>query len=85
MAVVLTVCVVLFAVLYFRRVESGFVKVGVLLGAFWFAISVVIDLLMFTWGPMKMPLSDYMTDIGLTYLIYPIVTTGIGLSLAARR
>jgi len=44
-------------------------------------MSVVIDLFMFMWGPMKKTFPDYMTDIGLTYLIYPIVTVGFGLIL----
>jgi hypothetical protein len=29
-------------------------------------------------GPMKMSFADYMKDIGLTYLIIPIVSIGFG-------
>jgi hypothetical protein len=32
-------------------------------------------------GPMKMSFADYMADIGLTYLIIPAVTFGLGYSL----
>ena len=78
MPVVLTACVVLFLNLYFGKLESDFLKEGVLLGVIWFAISLVLDLLMFMWGPMKMTFADYMMDIGLTYLIFPIVTIGSG-------
>lgn len=35
------------------------------------------DELLFSWGPMKMSLVDYLKDIGLTYLIMPIVTYGM--------
>lgn len=78
MPVVLTVCGVFFSNLYFRRVKANFLKEGVMLGVFWFAISVGVDLLMFMWGPMKMTFANYMMDIGLTYLIYPAITIGFG-------
>ncbi|MBI5229279.1 hypothetical protein HY991_04150 [Candidatus Micrarchaeota archaeon] len=78
MPVVLTACVVAFADLYFAKVEKNFFKEGVLLGLLWFAMAVVIDLLMFREGPMKMSFIDYMADIGLTYLIIPVVTMGFG-------
>ena len=78
MPVVLTACVVLFLNLYFRRLEAGFLKEGTMLGVIWFVISLGLDLLMFMWGPMKMTFAEYMMDIGLTYLIFPIVTIGSG-------
>ena len=34
--------------------------------------------LLFSEGPMKMPFADYIKDIGLTYLIIPMVTLGFG-------
>ena len=78
MPVVLTVCVVIFADLYFRNLETGFLREGIILGLVWFAVSLVIDLFMFMWGPMQMSFAAYMMDIGLTYLIFPIVTIGLG-------
>jgi len=78
MPITLTVFVVLFSVLYFRKIESGFLSESIKPGVVWLAISIVIDLLMFMWGPMKMSFLDYMKDIGFTYLMYPIVTIGFG-------
>jgi hypothetical protein len=79
MPVVVTICVVLFSVFYLRKVKVNFFKEGILLGVIWFAISLVIDLMMFMpESPMKMSLVDYMMDIGLTYLIIPIICTGFG-------
>jgi hypothetical protein len=75
---IMVACVVLFSVLYFRSVTSGFQKEGARLGAVCLAISLFIDLLLFMEGPMKMPLADYLKDIGLTYLIIPIITVGFG-------
>lgn len=78
MPVVLTACVVFFSDLYFKNLETDFLREGIMLGVVWFGISLVLDLLMFMWGPMRMSFIDYMLDIGLTYLIFPIVTIGLG-------
>lgn len=84
MPVVVTICVVLFSILYFKKLEVGFLKEGVILGITWFVICIVLDLLLFMWGPMKMTFPYYMADIGLTYLIIPLITVGFGY-LAERR
>jgi hypothetical protein len=78
MPVVVTLCAVVLSILYFRKLGGGFVREGILLGVMWFVISIVIDLLMFMWGPMKMTFAEYMMDIGLTYLVIPTVTIGFG-------
>ena len=84
MPVTLTICAVLFSVLYLRRLGEGFPREGILLGVTWLVICVVVDLLMFMWGPMKMSFADYMMDIGLTYLIIPTITIGTGLAMESR-
>ena len=81
MPVVITLCVMVFLALYFRKIETGFVQAGAVVGIIWFFISLVIDLLMFMWGPMKMTFANYMMNIGLTYLIMPIITIGAGYML----
>ena len=78
MPVTLTLCVVFFSVLYFRKMNKGFLSEAIKLGIIWFVLSIIIDLLIFMWGPMKMSFINYMMDIGFTYLIYPIVTIGFG-------
>lgn len=83
MAVTVTLCVVIFAILYFKRVTADFMRVGVVIGLVWFAISLIIDLVLFlSPSPMQMSFTNYMMDIGLTYLIYPVVTIGFGYLLA---
>jgi EamA domain-containing membrane protein RarD len=69
---------------YFRKINKGFLSAGIRLGVIAFILSILIDLLLFMWGPMKMSFADYMMDIGLTYLIYPIVTIGFGYLLSKR-
>jgi hypothetical protein len=82
MPVVVTLCVVFFLVLYFRKLKDNFLREGIAVGLIWFAISLVLDLLMFMWGPMKMTFVDYMMDVGIVYLIMPTVTIGIGYLMA---
>jgi uncharacterized membrane protein YpjA len=56
-----------------------FVKESILIGVIWFLINIIIDLIMFL--PvilMQMTLNDYMADIGITYLIIPVITMGMG-------
>jgi len=75
---IVVLCAVFFSISYFRRLEVNWLKEGMILGGVWFIINIVLDLILFMQGPMKMSFSDYMKDIGLTYLIIPIVTVGFG-------
>jgi hypothetical protein len=78
MPVVVTLCAVVFSVLYFKKVQNRFIREGIMIGILWLAISIVIDLALFMQGPMKMDFIDYIKDIGLTYLIIPAITIGDG-------
>ena len=77
MPVALTVVTVVFANLYFRRGRDCSLKEGARLGAIWLIISLLMDLPLFSYGPMRMSLRDYVADIGLTYLIIPAITLGL--------
>ena len=83
MPVAIAACAVFFSIIYLRRLQSGFFREGVLLGIVWLAISIALDLPLFLAGPMKMSLPDYVMDIGLTYLIIPVTTSGLGYALEA--
>ena len=76
MPVILSITAVVFLMLH-RKAASSFLQ-GLALGGAWLAISISLDLLMFMWGPMKMSFTDYMKDIGLTYIMYPIIAAGVG-------
>ena len=79
MPVILASATVFFAHLYFKRVHSGFQREGLLLGLVWLATNLAIDLpLMLTPSPMQMTLGEYLGDIGLTYLMIPVITIGTG-------
>ncbi|MGD0037546.1 MAG: hypothetical protein ABSC53_09665 [Bacteroidota bacterium] len=79
MVVVVVFAVVWFATRYFKKVESNFVREGVLLGSLWLIINLALDLMLFLpKSPMQMPLSFYMNQIGIKYLSIPIITIGFG-------
>ncbi|MHC4460909.1 MAG: hypothetical protein ACYS6W_01225 [Planctomycetota bacterium] len=85
MPVVITISVVPFLILYFNKLQAHFLKEAVLLGIIWLVISLILDLLCFMEGPMKMSFADYMMDIGLTYLMIPIISIGFGYLLEKRK
>jgi hypothetical protein len=77
MAVTLAVAVVICAVRYFRKTGALTVREAGRLGVLWLAISVLIDLPLMLSPPMSMPLGEYAADIGLTYLMIPVITVGM--------
>jgi hypothetical protein len=78
MPVVLALTVVVFLSLDFQSIAGGYLQRGVRIGLVWLAISIVLDLALFSSGPVRMSLAEYMQDIGLTYLLIPIITVSAG-------
>lgn len=75
MPVVLTFVVVLFSSLYFKNVEKNVRSEGIKLGIIFLLISLLLDLILFMpKSPMQMGFVSYLSDIGFTYLIIPIIT-----------
>src|SRR3989338_993505 len=84
MPVALVIATTFASVKYFLKSKKRTTWVGFCLGLIWFGVNVGIDLLMFSWGPMKMSLANYIKDIGVTYLLIPVITTGIGFIYESR-
>ncbi len=81
MAVAVTAGAVFLGLKYFSKIEAPSAGDGLTVGFLWAAISIVIDApLMLAGGPMQMSAGAYMADIGLTYLIIPLVTLGLAVS-----
>lgn len=79
MPLTLSIVVLILAYYYLKNISSNFIKEGVLIGIVWYIINIAIDLFMFMpASPMHMSFGDYMMDIGLTYLIIPAITIGMG-------
>jgi hypothetical protein len=69
--------------LYLRgRVRVG-PKDGLVAGLGWAALAVALDAPLFLLPPhpFQMPANDYVADIGLTYLMVPIIGFFVGLAL----
>lgn len=66
---------------YFNSIDSNYKSEVLILGLIWLEINLIIDLLMFMCGPMKMSFLEYMSDIGVTYLIIPSITFSMGFIL----
>jgi hypothetical protein len=83
MPVVLTLTVLLFSILFFKKVDKEYFKEGIIVGFIWFILSIMINLIMFLPGnsPMHMDFISYMMDIGLTYLIILSIPVCIGFLL----
>jgi hypothetical protein len=78
-AVTLAALTVLFALKYFKRIEQDYLNEGILIGVLWLAMNVIIDLPLFLLdSPMKMTIERYFMDIGVTYLMIPVITIGFG-------
>jgi hypothetical protein len=69
--------------LYLRRRGRPGPGRGVAAGFGWAALAVAIDAPLFLLPPhpFLMPANDYVTDIGLTYLMVPIIAGFVGLAL----
>jgi len=73
MAITLVLVGSIFFILYVKKSDNFNLTEGLKLGILFLIISIIIDLFLFMEGPMKMSFSNYMLDIGLTYLVYPIL------------
>jgi NO-binding membrane sensor protein with MHYT domain len=68
-----------------RQSRQRPVRYGLILGTAWLAISLALDALMFSRGPMQMAPGDYLKDIGVTYLMIVVIPVGFGYLAAAYR
>ncbi len=83
MPVALAACVTFVSVIYFSKVTAEPVREGIILGVTWLVLNLALDKLMFSWGPMKMTITEYLSDIGVTYLMIPIIPLGMGVVLTS--
>ena len=65
---------------YFKKVISDYLKEGIRVGFAWFAINILLDILVLI--PMSgMSISDYFMQIGLRYLVMPVMSIAVGAAL----
>lgn len=85
MTIVLCGTTFFFAKRYYRQIERYYVAEGVRLGIMWIITSLVIDFPFFITGPFKMTPIQYISDIGIAYLIFPIITIGLGQVISSKK
>ncbi|HXI90665.1 MAG TPA: hypothetical protein VNO24_11675 [Blastocatellia bacterium] len=85
MPLALALCAVIFANRYFHRCVASSLREGLWLGAIWLIMNWLLDWPLFSNGPMRMSMVNYIADIGLTYLMLPIITVGIAYQAAQAR
>jgi hypothetical protein len=84
MIIIGTIVGVLLFVRYFREIKKNYIQEGAVVGLAWFAISVILDMLILL--PMSgSDLSSYFAGIGLRYLTLPIIGVGMGQVLADKK
>jgi uncharacterized membrane protein YpjA len=82
-AVALAASTVLLGCIYLRRSSGDYVAQGVRIGLVWMVANWALDGLMFSGGPMKMTLEEYVADIGVIYLMIPAITVGLAIAASA--
>ncbi len=76
--IVLATCTVVAGAIYLRGVQGDYFKAGLKAGIIWMVVNLAIDAPMFSFGPMEMSAVEYLKDIGLTYLVIPVIVGGMG-------
>lgn len=71
----ITGCYLLF--LYFKFVESNFIKKGVIVGVSWFLINLILDTFVLL-PMMNESFLDYFISIGLRYMVIPAISITMG-------
>ncbi|MGA2967848.1 MAG: hypothetical protein ABSD69_01580 [Candidatus Levyibacteriota bacterium] len=84
LGVISIIVLVILTVHYFKKTQ-GNLKEGIFLGLIFLLISLFFDFFFFIWGPIKMPLVAYIKEIGIGYLVYPVITIGFGYLLSHQK
>ena len=65
---------------YFKRIQANHLMEGIIVGFTWFIINIVLDILILV--PMsEMVLANYFAEIGLRYLVMPVMSIMVGAAL----
>jgi hypothetical protein len=84
-AVTLAATVTVLAYDYLHRLGAPNAGAGLTAGLVWLAISVLIDLPLMLSPFIGMSLGEYLADIALTYVMIPVIATGVGMAFASAR
>jgi hypothetical protein len=69
---------------YFKIIKTSYFNEGIIVGATWFGINILLDLLILL--PMSgMSFADYFAQIGLRYLAIPAMSMAVGTALENKK
>ncbi|MCG8306160.1 MAG: hypothetical protein MI975_02135 [Cytophagales bacterium] len=69
---------------YFKKIDTGYLKEGIYVGMTWLVINILLDL--FILIPMSgMSVADYFLQIGLRYIVMPVMSIMIGVALTNKK
>jgi hypothetical protein len=74
----------LLALRYFRDTKKDFAREGAILGISWLIINSVLDIIVLVHILKGMDLSAWAGQIGIRYLLMPILTTAMGMAMEMR-
>ena len=84
MIVVGSISAAILLVLYFRKINGDYLKEGIIVGLTWLVLNVLLDLLVLI--PMSgMSIADYFTQIGIRYLVIPVMSITVGAALGNKK
>ncbi len=83
MVVVLSAIIVLLSVYYFKSLKSNYIQQGLVAGLWWLVINLGLDAAILL-PSLKTNFGDYFMQIGIRYLMMPIIVIGIGYLLKKR-
>ncbi|WP_321417775.1 hypothetical protein [uncultured Methanomethylovorans sp.] len=69
---------------YFKNINAEYYKEGIVVGFTWFAINILLDLLILV-QMSGMSITDYFSQIGLRYIVIPVMTITIGAALKNKK
>jgi uncharacterized membrane protein YpjA len=81
MSLTLTTNTALLGLAYLRRVSGNFLTRAVRIGVTWMIANWLFDFVMFSSGPMQMPLHRYVLEIAGAYLVIPVITMALGMAI----
>ena len=73
----LTASTTALGLVYLRATQDTTPRQGLILGVLWAAISLAIDLPLVLPPPMSVPPGEYLADVAATYLMMPVITSGL--------
>ena len=84
MIVVGSITAAVLLISYFKNIYADFLKESIILGFTWFFINILLDLIVLVqmWG---MSFGDYFTQIGLRYVVIPVMCITVGAALENKK